>query len=56
MIRNGGSQITQYYVWINNIFENILSIRVLERVVILTGCKMSWRQENLKINLPDYAY
>ena len=39
--------------------ENILSIRVLEWLVILVGCKikgMSLRQDNLKIHLPDYAH
>ena len=40
-------------------FENILSRRVLEWVVILLGSKMkgmSQRQENLKIHLSDYAH
>ena len=35
-------------------FENILSIRVLEWLMILVGCKTKgineWRQENLKIH------
>ena len=39
MIRNGGSQTTRYYVWIKT-FENILSIRVLEWLLILVGCKI----------------
>ena len=39
MIRNGGSQITWYYVWYIT-FENIISIRVLEWLVILVGCKI----------------
>ena len=35
MIRNNGSQITRSIT-----FENILSIRVLEWLVILVGCKI----------------
>ena len=39
MIRNGGSQIIQYYVWVNNIWKyNYLW--VLEQLVILVGCKI----------------
>ena len=39
-------------------FENILSIRVLEWLVILVGCKIKGinELENLKICLPDYAH
>ena len=36
MIRNGGSQTTRYY---------ILSIRVLEWLVILVGCKIIGKNE-----------
>ena len=44
MIRNGGSQINRYYVWIKT-FENILSIRVLEWLFLLVGCKMKGMNE-----------
>ena len=41
-------------------FENILSIRVLEWLGILVGCKIKGinelRQESLKIDLSDYAH
>ena len=41
-------------------FENILSIRELEWLVILVGCKIKGinelRQENLKIRLCDYVH
>ena len=41
-------------------FENILSIRVLEWLVILVACKIKginrWRQEDLKIHLSDYVH
>ena len=41
-------------------FENILSIRVFEWLVILVGCKLKGinelKQENLKIHLSDYAH
>ena len=41
-------------------FENILSIRVLEWLVILVGCKIKginrWKQEDLKIHLSDYVH
>ena len=39
MIKNGGSQITRYYVWYITL-ENVLSVRVLEWLVILVGCKI----------------
>ena len=39
MIRNCGSEITRYYAG-SLIFENILSIRALEWLVILVGCKI----------------
>ena len=37
-------------------FENILSIRVLEWLVILVGCKIKGIKENQKIHLSDYAH
>ena len=41
-------------------FENVLSIRVLEWLVILVGCNIKGinelRQENLKIHLSDYVH
>ena len=41
-------------------FENILSIRVLEWLFILVGCKMKGMNElearKSKIHLPDYAH
>ena len=41
-------------------FENILSVRVLEWLVILVGGKIEeinqYRQDNLKIHLSDYAH
>ena len=40
-------------------FENILSARVLEWLVILVvklKVLLSWRQENLKIHLSDYIH
>ena len=40
-------------------FENVLSIRVLEWLVILIDCKikvMSLRQENLNMHLSGYAH
>ena len=39
-------------------FENTLSIRVLEWLVILGGCKIKGisKQESLKIHLSDYAH
>ena len=41
-------------------FENILSIRVLEWLVILVGCKVKGinelRLENLKIHLSDQVH
>ena len=36
-------------------FENILSIRVLEWLVILVGCKIR-RINELKIHLSDYTH
>ena len=56
MIRNGGSQITSGSIR----FENILSIRVLEWLVIMVGCKIKGVNELeariLKIHLFDYAH
>ena len=40
MIRNRGSQITWYYVSLNNIWKNIIYKRVFEWLVILVGCKI----------------
>ena len=41
-------------------FENILSIRVLEWLVILVDCKIKGinelEQQNLKIHLSDYSH
>ena len=39
MIRDGRGHTTRYYVQINT-FENMLSIRVLEWLFILFGCKI----------------
>ena len=39
MIRNGGSQITKYYVWINNIRKYIF-YKSIKMLVILVGCKI----------------
>ena len=42
------------------LFENILSIRVLEQLVILTGSKIKGKHElqakNIKIHFSDYAH
>ena len=42
------------------LFENILSIRVLEQLVILTGSKIKGKHElqakNVKIHFSDYAH
>ena len=44
MIRNCGSEITRYYAG-SLIFENILSIRALEWLVILVGYKIKRANE-----------
>ena len=52
MIRNEGSEITRYMSG-SITFRNILSIRVLEWLVLLVGCKIKGKheQENLKIQV-----
>ena len=49
MIRNEGSEITRYMSG-SITFGNILSIRVLEWLVLLVGCKFKGKheQENLE--------
>ena len=42
VVRNGGTQITRYFVWINIVQK---SIRVLGGLVILVGCKVKVMNE-----------
>ena len=57
MIRNGGSQTSRYYVWINNICIIYKSIRT---VVIPVGCKITGINDletrESKNSLSDYAH